>query len=371
MPDYSINYEDKRFTDVESQKQQALAENEQIYNGMIDKSNQYFQSQIDANKEWADKQQQLQQEKTDFAIEKIEQEKEQANKDYLKEQKGAYVDWQKESNQYGANAEQMAAGGLSNTGYSESSQVSMYNTYQNRVATARESYNRAVLNYNNAIKDAQLQNNSILAEIAYNALQKELELSLQGFQYENNLILDKANKKMEIDNTYYGRHQDVLNQINTENALAENARQYDENMKFQREQAERDYQLKQAQLEEERRQFNASLSSSRSSGSSGGGGGSKQYAVNTAYYQGSLNKDANTFGTFSNGYQPKGISGHGYLKKNGDTLTFETQTIYGQKQTVTQNIWKAEDGTIWYWEGRNNKYQQLVYNKKTKTYSPK
>ena len=31
----------------------------------------------------------------------------------------------------------------------ESSKVSMYNTYQNRVATARDSYNRAVLNYNN------------------------------------------------------------------------------------------------------------------------------------------------------------------------------------------------------------------------------
>jgi hypothetical protein len=108
----------------------------------------------------------------------------------------------------------------------------MYNTYQNRVATARDSYNRAVLNYNNAIKDAQLQNNAALAEIAYNALQQQLELSLQGFQYKNQLILDQANKKIEIDNIYYNRYQDVLNQMNTENALKEDIRQFEARLDF-------------------------------------------------------------------------------------------------------------------------------------------
>ena len=352
---YEINYEDERFQDVETQKQQALSEAEKTYGDMINQSDNFYQEQIDASKQWAEQQQQIQQEQTDFAIEQIEQQKEQANKDYLKEQKGAYTDWQKQSNKYGANAEQMAAGGLTNTGFSESSQVSMYNTYQNRIAAARESFNKAVLNYDNAMKEARLQNSSALAEIAYNALQKELELALQGFQYKNQLLLEQANKKTEIDNTYYGRYQDVLAQINTENALAEQIRQYNEQMAYQKAQDERNYQLQLAQLEEEKRQFNASLAASKSSGS---GGSSKQYAVSTAYYQGNLNKDAKTYGTFSNGYQPKGVSGHGTLKKTGDSITFNTQTIYGQKQTVTQNIWKAEDGTYWYWDGTQNKYIQ-------------
>ena len=218
-PNYDINYDDSRFKEVESDKKTALSDLEQTYAGMINSSDKYYQSQIDASQQWADKQTQLQNEKTDFAIEQIEQQKAQTKKDYLKEQSGAYVDWQKQSNQYGANAEQMAATGMTNTGFSESSQVSMFNTYQNRVATARESYNNAVLNYNNAIKDARLQNNSVLAEIAYEALQKQLELSLHGFQYKNQLLLDKANKKTEINNTYYQRYQDVLDQINHENAL--------------------------------------------------------------------------------------------------------------------------------------------------------
>jgi hypothetical protein len=249
-PNYEIDYNDDRFGKVEADKNIALTELEQTYGGMIANSDKYFDEQIQASKDWADKQAQLQQEQTDFTIEQINQQKEQANKDYKKEQSGAYVDWRKQSNQYGTEAEKMASAGLMNTGYSESSQVSMYNTYQNRVATALESYNRAVLNYNNAIKDAQLQNNAALADIAYKALQQQLELSLQGFQYKNNLILEQANKKIELDNMYYNRYQDVLQQINTENAMAEDIRQYTETQKWNTEQAQlnRDWEAEQAQL---------------------------------------------------------------------------------------------------------------------------
>jgi len=170
------NYNDGRLAEVETQRDQALEDVQNTYQGMIDESGKYYQAQIDATKAWEKTQSELQQQKTDFAIEQIEQQKEQAQKDYTREQSGAYVDWQKESNKYGANAEQMASNGMTNTGYSESSQVSMYNTYQNRVATAREAYSLAVQNYNNAITEAQLQNSSVLAEIAYQSLQQQLEI---------------------------------------------------------------------------------------------------------------------------------------------------------------------------------------------------
>ncbi|MBR5544857.1 MAG: hypothetical protein IKU66_05225 [Clostridia bacterium] len=223
----AVNYNDKRFTQVNNEKAVALKENETTYNNMINNSDKYYQAQIDASKDWANTQTQLQNEQTDFAIEKIEQQKKQAHDDYIKEQSGAYHDWQKQSNRYGVNAEIIASKGLTNSGYAESSQVAMYVAYQNRVATARESYNRAVLNYDNAMTEARMQNKSTLAEIAYNSLQQQLELSLQGFQYKNTLVLQKAQTKREIDNTYYSRYQDVLNQINTENALAEQRRQAD------------------------------------------------------------------------------------------------------------------------------------------------
>lgn len=265
-PNYTIDYNDERFQQVEAGKQDALSQVTSTYEGMINQTDKYYQDQIDAAKDWANTQQQLQQEQTNFTVEQIGQQKEQAKKDYTKEQSGAYVDWQKQSNQYGAAAEQMAAQGLQNTGYSESSQVSMYNTYQNRVAIARETFNKAVLNYDNAIKDAQLQNNAKLAEIAYQALQTQLELSLEGFQYKNQLIIEQQNQQREIDNEYHDRYLAVLNQMNTENALAEEVRQYNENLALQREklaeeirQYEQSYALQVKQFNEQIRQFDEEM----------------------------------------------------------------------------------------------------------------
>jgi hypothetical protein len=442
----TVDYEDERFGQVESDKNQALTEHEQLYAGMIGNVDDFYNKQIEASQQWADKQSQLQQEQTDFTIEQIEQQKDKAHKDYLKEQSGAYVDWQKQSNAYGNKAEQMASAGLTTTGFSESSQVGMYNTYQNRVATAREVFVQASLNYDNAIKDARLQNNAVLAEIAYEALQQQLELSLQGFQYKNDLLLQQANKKLEIENTYYNRYLDVLNQINTENAMAEEIRQFNESQKFQAEQAQlnRDFEAQQAeitrafqeqqaelnrkhelavldaktkaekelldkqhaqamaklkkqqeydleQLEKQKQiqidimkeQFNLQNApkgtinggSNTTYKNSTGRGQSAIYAtegsitggsnkqISTAYYQGSLNQDANKYGTFSNGYQPKGISGHGTLSKSGHTIEVSTQVKYGvdkgKKQVLVQTVWVATDGTLWYWEGRDNEYKQI------------
>ena len=245
---YNIDYNDERFQTVEGEKQQALTNINDMYNNMINSSDQFYDDQKAAIEDYKNTQMQLQQENTDFSIEKIEQQKEQAGKDYTKEQQGAYVDWQKQSNQYGANAEAMAQQGMLGGGYSESSQVSMYNQYQNRVATARDVFNRAVLNYDNAIKEAQLTNNAKLAEIAYNALQAQLELSLEGFQYKNSLLQTQLEMQNQTEDRYYSRWQDVLQQMNQENQFAEQIRQYEQN-----------YQFQVTQFNEQIRQFNEEI----------------------------------------------------------------------------------------------------------------
>ena len=303
-PNYNIDYNDKRFTQVEADKKEALSQVENMYGGMINNSDKYYQAQIDVSKQWADKQTQLQQEQTDFAIDKIEQQKAQAKKDYTKEQSGAYVDWQKQSNPYGAQAEQMAAGGFTGSGYSESSQVAMYNQYQNRVATARESYNLAVQNYNNSITEARLQNNSVLAEIAYKALQQQLELSLQGFQYKNTLLLEKADKIRETDQIYHSRYQDVLKQINTENALAEEVRQYNESLAFQKQQEANDKAYKDAQIALAREQFNWQKAQASSSGSSS-----------------SIKKSSSSKGSSSSSKKTSSSKGSSTINKNGGSST--------------------------------------------------
>ena len=257
-PDYTVDYNNEQFQKVEADKQNALTENEQTYGDMIAGTDKFYQDLQDQHMAWADKQAQIQQENTDFTIEKIEQQKEQAYKDYLKEQSGAYVDWQKQSNRYGAEAERQASAGLTGSGYSESSQVAMYNQYQSRVATAREVLAQAKLNYDNGIKEAMLQNNAALAEIYATAYLKQAELALEGFQYKNQLLIEQSNKQLEIDKMYYDRWKDVLTQINTENAMAEDIRQYNETMKWNTEKANVDNQIKIKEAELDR-QFQADM----------------------------------------------------------------------------------------------------------------
>ena len=358
---YDINYDDKRFTEVETDKKAALNEVDVTYGNMISNSDKYFQSQIDASKEWADKQSQLQQEQTDFAIEKIEQEKAQAKKDYTKEQSGAYVDWQKQSNQYGANAEQMASTGMTGTGYSESSQVSMYNTYQSRVTAARESYNQAVLSYNNAITEARLQNNSILAEIAYTALQQQLELSLQGFQYKNQLIIEKANKKAQLESEYYARYQDVLKQINTENALAEEVRQYNASLAQQQAQLAEQKRQFDAQMAEEKRQFDATHSGSSGSsikkGSSGSGGSSvkKGSSTGSSYVNKSSSGGSDNSATMKSilalGYGPISASKLNSLVASGEVVEYYENGVQKfrkatKKTTAKSTTHKSSSGKL-------------------------
>ena len=154
------------------------------------------------------------------------------------------------------------------------------------MASARASYQTAVLNYDNAIKDAQLQNNSLLAEIAYNSLQQQLQLSLEGFQYKNQLILEMAKEKRTVEESYYKRYQDVLAQINHENALAEEARQADLANERQQEQikiAQDELKLQQDKFSYEKEQASKATytsSKSGSSGSSGSGGSLTPYSGN-------------------------------------------------------------------------------------------
>lgn len=276
----AVNYNDERFTEVKNQEATAIRETEGKYDNMINQTDSFYDKQINVSKEWADKQSEIQQAQTDFTIEKIEQTKDKAHKDYIKEQKGAYSDYQKAIDPYGVNAEKLAEQGLQNSGYSKSVAINAYNTYQNRYMSARESYNQAILNYDNSIKEAQLANNAQLAQIAYEALQKQLELSLEGFQYKNTLILQKLDAVNEQKDRYYQRYQDVLSQINTENALAEQIRQYNESLAEEKRQYNESLAFQKAQAAQEQanwqKEYNLAVQSRLDNNSGGGDDGDSE-----------------------------------------------------------------------------------------------
>lgn len=255
---YSVNYEDQRFEDVKNEQVQQETQINQTYNNILNNSDQYYQNQIDTTKQYEQQQTELQQAQTDFAVQQIEQQKEQAQKDYTREQKASYVDYMKQTK---SNAQNMANSGLINTGFSESSIVSMYNQYQNRVGTAKESLNNTILNYNNSIQQAILANNEKLAEIAFNSLQTQNQLNQQAFEYKNAIILQREQALQDLNNIYYARYQDVLSQINSEielqMALDQIDREYEQWLTEFRTEEERWRQ----EFELQQKQVNASIAS--------------------------------------------------------------------------------------------------------------
>ena len=150
---------------------------------------------------------------TEFAIDEIERQKAQAKKDYTKEQSGAYKDWQTAKDPYGANAEKMAANGMTNTGYAESSQVAMYNQYQSRVTAARESYNQIIADYNAGITQARLQNNATLAQIVTDAMNKRMELVISQLTNKTNLLTTLAQGKATMKQQSTTNYLNVLQQV--------------------------------------------------------------------------------------------------------------------------------------------------------------
>lgn len=270
----AIDYNDSRFTNLTNEKNSAINESNTTYDNLINDSSKYYDNLINQSKDAANKQTEIQNKQTEFVIDKIEQEKQKSERDYEKEQKGAYQDYMRQSNAYGSNMQSVGQKGLSGSGWSETIQSGYYNTYQNRYAQARESYNDIVQNYNNNITEAQLQNSSALAKIYADAQKEQLELALQSFSVIKDLKLAKQNAASALDSEYNNRWRQVEAQINTENSLAEQIRQYNESIALQKQQLaqsqaqwEKEFALSQKKLAEDKRQFNLTYGSGSNSSS--------------------------------------------------------------------------------------------------------
>lgn len=332
----AINYNDSRFTELEKDKQAALNQSNSTYDKLISDSKGYYDNLIAQSKEFADKQADIQNQQTEFAIDKIEQQKDKAAKDYTKEQKGAYQDYMKQSNAYGSNMQAAGQQGLGGSGWSETIQAGFYNTYQNRYAQARESYNTIVMNYDNNIKEAQLQNSSALLEIYNKAQQEQLELALQNFTVIKDLTLGKQNQYLAIDSEYNDRWRQVESQINTENALAEEIRQYNASLAEQQRQANMDNAYRNASLALEREKFNyqkqqdAAASASLSSGGSGGGSSSSKKSSSSSSSSSSLSS-----GGSSNKSSSSSSSSGSVKLSNGKTGYTDAVTAYAKAGGTT------------------------------------
>ena len=233
---YNVNYDDERFKQVENEKQSELDKYNKTYDNLINERNNFTNQQQQLVDQWENTQKDIANQNLQYQKDLIEQQRNKAEKEYQNEAKASYIDYQKEVDKYGVSRENVVNNGLSNSGYAESSKVDMYNTYQNGLGTARKSMQDAGIEFDNAIRQAQLSNDETLAQNALKALQDKLNIALEGFNYKTEQENNRLNWNNTINNNYYNRYKDVESQINYENETAEKIRQYNENMAYQKEQ---------------------------------------------------------------------------------------------------------------------------------------
>lgn len=180
--------------------EQKYANNINQQNDLLNQSEQIQNDQINAN--------------TQQTLAEIERQRDYAQQDFNKEARGAYQDYQKLVNPYGVQAENIFSNGLGNSGYSETSKLNAYNTYQNRYATARESTDRLMEDFNNQMTEAQLEGNREKAQVALNKLQTQMSNLWQQMNFDSDLAGKKVNYNQWLDEFNYQKQQDeIANQL--------------------------------------------------------------------------------------------------------------------------------------------------------------
>ena len=237
---------DERLTNIEAEKQAQLKKSDAMYNEMLnDNTNLYNQQQAYAN-QYETTQNDILDKQLEFNTNLIEQQKEQARENARVEQNKAKNDYYSYINPYGKQAESLASQGLLNSGVSETAKLGGYNVYQNRLATANKAMQDAITQYDNDINQARLNNDVSKAQNALEKLKLQLEYSENYYNKKGDIQQNQFTANRGIDTDYYNRYQTEYTNIQNEKAreeairqweaeMAEQQRQYNENMAYQRE----------------------------------------------------------------------------------------------------------------------------------------
>ena len=204
----AVNYK-AQLDQLDEQEKAALAENEQYFKNQAAASDAAYDSEIAGVADWKTQQEGFQNERNAFELQKIEQQQAQAQQDYEEEQRAAYTDWQKQSAQHGVAAEQMAAAGMTGSGYAESSKVQMYTAYQRRLVAAQESMDKLTISFNNAMTEARLQNSSALAQIAYDAFEKESKLIMAKLGAREDIFAAQQKSAEKITGAFGDKREEI------------------------------------------------------------------------------------------------------------------------------------------------------------------
>lgn len=132
------------------------------------------------------KQTELINQQTQIQTDELNREKEKIDKEVNKTTQGLYTNWQKQANQYGVQAEQLAKQGLANSGYAETTKTALYNTYQKNVTDTLNNARDLKSDYDFKIAQARQQGSVQQAQAALDLYAQKAQLLTQNYELRQN-----------------------------------------------------------------------------------------------------------------------------------------------------------------------------------------
>lgn len=213
-------------------------------------------------------QQDITNKQTEMNIAELERNKLEVDKEADKTNKALYAEYRKASNPYGATAENLASQGLGNSGYAETTQTNLYNTYQRNITDTLNNARDLKADFDFQISKARQTGDITLAQNALEIYNQKMQLLTQEYELRNNR-----------EQYLYQKEQNALAQSNWEKEWAYQ-QQRDQVSDNQWQQAF-DYQKQQDAISQSNWEKEYNLSKKKSSSGNSGGSGNGIYLGNT------------------------------------------------------------------------------------------
>lgn len=226
--------DDERLAKIEAEKAQMQAKNDSVYNELLQDNENLYNQQKDYANTWETTENSNLDKRLEFNTGLINQQKDKANQLYETEAKKAKNDFTAYANPYGLQAEQFASQGLLKSGVSETAKLGGYNSYQNRLAMANKVRQDALVQYDNDINQARLENDVQKAQNAVKKLEMNLQYANSYFNNKSSLKQNQLSNSLSIGGDYFNRYNTVYNNIQAEKEREEAIRQWNEQFAFQK-----------------------------------------------------------------------------------------------------------------------------------------
>jgi len=218
--------EQNRVNNVYNEREKALAENNSLYEGLINNASEVR----DAQNRYLAQQEAYQNQQADVNLERtkqqIDKQKEEAQKAKDVEGRKALNTYMAYTNPYSSTATDNLNRGLANSGVSATEKLGALTSLNDRMARANTALNDAITNYNLQFDQAKQDRDLQQGQNALNKLALELQNAQDYYNNVSSLKQQQLSNSQNIKNAYMDQYNTVYSQILKEQQQAEAARQW-------------------------------------------------------------------------------------------------------------------------------------------------